>query len=322
MRAQGFICRALEVAFAVMLLSATAAGTEHSSLARYRSEAEAAEAGLRLGIGSATLEGPEKVEVLTHQRWTLVYTAGKAGIRPGGGIRIAMRHSLCWSAPQTKNPKGDGYLTVKTTGEVPARTYIEYNTFKGRFFHQYHPWQNIVEVTLPEGLLAAGETIRVTYGDRSGGSRGIRIQPFDESPFMFKVYVDPLGNDDYLPLTENPAIDIVAAEPHRLGVVVPSDAVIGKPTWCAVRADGHNMGSEYETGAPPTIRIHAVGTAPITRIEIKKDSEIVHTQKPNRISVDLQWRDPGFKPDRECYYYIRLVQADHEEAISSPIWVN
>jgi hypothetical protein len=89
-----------------------------------------------------------------------------------------------------------------------------------------------------------------------------------------------------------------------------------------VRADGHVMGSEYRTSAPPTLTIHAVGTAPITKIEIKKNSEVVHTVEPNAVSVQLDWRDDGFRPAPACYYYIRVFQDNNEEAISSPIWVN
>ena len=89
-----------------------------------------------------------------------------------------------------------------------------------------------------------------------------------------------------------------------------------------VRADGHPMGSEYKTTQAPTLTVHAVGTAPIQLLQIKKDSEIVHTIEPARTSARLEWRDPDFNPHRQCYYYVRVLQADNEEAISSPIWVN
>lgn len=227
---------------------AVATAADFDSWAPYYDDAEAARAGLEIGTGHATLEGPKTVEVLTMQTWTLVYTAGKSGIRPGGGIRVGMRHSLQWTPPQTEDPKAVGYMTVTTSTGAPVKTYIEYNRYNKRFFSRYHPWQNIVEVTLPEGGLAEGDTIRITYGDRSGGSPGIRIQPFDERPFVFKVYADPLGEDSYYPLLDNPTIDIVAAEPYRLGVVMPSDAVAGEPTWCIVRAEDRygNPATRYE----------------------------------------------------------------------------
>lgn len=197
-------------------------------------EEKAIAEGQKLGIGSARLEGPQTVEVMSHQTWTLHYTAGKAGIRPGGGIRIGLRHLVQWSQPQTKDPKGVGYLTVKTTGDVPVKLDIDGGR---RFFLEHFAWQNMVEVILPDRGLAPGETIRVTYGDRSEGSPGTRVQPFDESRFVFKVYVDALGQEKYLPLADSPAIEIVAADPYRLAVVMPSDAVAGESTWCTVRAE-------------------------------------------------------------------------------------
>jgi hypothetical protein len=77
-----------------------------------------------------------------------VYTAGKAGIRPGGGIRVGMRHLLNWTWPQTEDPKARGYFTARASRNVPVRVFIPES---GRqFFGQYFAWQNMVQVTLPE----------------------------------------------------------------------------------------------------------------------------------------------------------------------------
>ncbi|NQT38950.1 MAG: DUF3604 domain-containing protein, partial [Planctomycetes bacterium] len=203
--------------------------------APYQNEAEAVADGVKLGIGSAVLEGPATVEVATDQSWTLVYTAGKAGVKPGGGVRVWMRHLLNWTRPQTGDRKAPGYFTVKTPDGQPAK--IDTGKAPRSFFGQYFAWQNMVEVILPERGMRPGETLRLTYGDRSGGSPGVRIQPFDETRFVFKVYVDATGDDNYLPLADSPAIEIIAAGAARLAAVTPSDAVRGKPIWCLVRAE-------------------------------------------------------------------------------------
>ncbi|MFV2070776.1 MAG: DUF3604 domain-containing protein, partial [Pirellulales bacterium] len=181
------------------------------------------------------LEGPSTVEVLSHHTWTLVYTAGKAGIRPGGAIRIAMRHVHEWSPPQTTDPQKAGFVSVKTTGN--ARVELTVADRSRVPVAQYFPWQHMVEVTVSDQGLAAGQALRVTYGDRSQGGPGMRVQPFDESRFVLKCYVDALGNDDFLPLRDHPAIEVVAAGPYRMNLVMPSDAVVGEPTWCLVRSE-------------------------------------------------------------------------------------
>jgi len=56
--------------------------------------------------------------------------------------------------------------------------------------------------------------------------------------------------------------------------------------------------------------------------EIKKNSSIVHLNRPNKRIFELSWRDPDFDSSKATYCYIRTIQANNEEAISSPIWVN
>src|SRR3989304_9961201 len=123
----------------VLLGSGRLLGTEFQVPNRYEEVAVAA--GQKLGIGSATLEGPKSAEVMSHQSWPLLYRAGKAGIRPGGGIRIGMRHLVQWSTPQTEDPKAEGYLTVHAAGNVPVKVNVDSGK---RFFLEYFAWQNMV----------------------------------------------------------------------------------------------------------------------------------------------------------------------------------
>jgi len=197
-------------------------------------EQAAVENGRRLGIGTMGLEGPRRVEVLSHQTFRLHYTAGKAGIQPGGGLRIGLRHLSNWSLPQTNNPTAAGYTTIVVPGDQAVETTVD---FGSKYFAEYFAWHNMLEIVLPERGLEPGETLTIVLGDRSGSSPGMRVQPFDESCFVFKTFVDALGQGKYLPLAESPAIEIAAAEPSRLRVVMPSDAVLGEPTWCLVRAE-------------------------------------------------------------------------------------
>jgi hypothetical protein len=232
--------RLFQSALAVaLLLVLTPIGHAHSGAALQGVvlnpyEDAAVEQGQQLGIGSVRLEGPTRVEVLSHQRFTILFTAGCAGVKPGGGLRIGLRHLSNWSLPQTTDPEAEGFTVVKAPVEQRVQITVD---FRGKYFAEYFAWHNMIEVLLPERGLQPGETMRIILGDRSGGAPGIRVQPFDEACFVFKTYVDALGEGKFLPLANSPAIEIIAAEPYRLNVVTPSDAVAGHPTWCLIRAE-------------------------------------------------------------------------------------
>ncbi len=87
------------------------------------------------------------------------------------------------------------------------------------------------------------------------------------------------------------------------------------------RVGGQPMGSDLRTETAPEIVVDVVGTAPIERIEIKRDGQTAETRKPEGKSAKLTWRDPDFHARQPCLYYVRVQQADGEEAISSPVWV-
>ena len=149
-------------------------------------------------------------------------------------------------------------MVVTAPAGQPMQTTVD---FHNKYFAEYFAWHNMIEVVLPERGLKPGEILRITLGDRSGGSPGIRVQPFDESCFVFKTYADALGQGKYLPLANSPAIEIVAAEPVRLQVVMPSDAVVGQTTWCLVRAE-----DRYGNPAPRYRgRVKLTATDPQTR---------------------------------------------------------
>jgi len=211
-----------------------------------RQEEKAAAKARRLGVGTVVLEGPEQVEAYTLQTWTLIYTAGESGIKAGGGLRIGLRHLQDWHAamPQTTDPTGDGYLTAATDGDA---TVVATVPGRGKTAAQYFAWQNLVQVTVGAPGLKPGEQLRITFGDRQAGSRGWRVQPFDETHYGFKCYVDLTGGGEYLPIEDSPTVEIIAAATTRLVVLLPSNAVAGQPCWCLVRAEDcfGNPAAEY-----------------------------------------------------------------------------
>ena len=72
----------------------------------------------------------------------------------------------------------------------------------------------------------------------------------------------------------------------------------------------------------PEISIVVTGTDAIRKIEITKNNQVVKDFLPGAMNYDLSWTDKEFGENESCFYYVRIIQENNEEAISSPVWVN
>jgi hypothetical protein len=82
------------------------------------------------------------------------------------------------------------------------------------------------------------------------------------------------------------------------------------------------MGDEVRT-AEPRLDVVVVGTGPLDRVEVLRDGEVVHTERPGGAEARFHWQDPEPKKgERPSYYYVRVVQQDGQMAWASPIWVH
>jgi hypothetical protein len=81
------------------------------------------------------------------------------------------------------------------------------------------------------------------------------------------------------------------------------------------------MGDATTVNGAPSFSINVQGTAPLDKIDMLRDSEVVATLKGKQgPSFAGTWTDPQ-PQDGTHYYYIRALQADGEIAWASPIWV-
>jgi hypothetical protein len=81
------------------------------------------------------------------------------------------------------------------------------------------------------------------------------------------------------------------------------------------------MGDEVRT-AKPGLDVVALGTGPIDRVEVVRNNEVVHTERPGKEEARFHWEDAApVKRAKPSYYYVRVVQRDGQMAWSSPIWV-
>ena len=89
-----------------------------------------------------------------------------------------------------------------------------------------------------------------------------------------------------------------------------------------VDADGteHLMGASVAITAAPKLKVHAIGTSPIQRVDIIKNNRYVYTVEPGKPESDFTFTDSEAATG-DAYYYVRVLQYDGQLAWSSPIWV-
>ena len=82
----------------------------------------------------------------------------------------------------------------------------------------------------------------------------------------------------------------------------------------------HFMGEEFTTSeALPALSVKALGTGPISRVDVLRDSQVVFSSLPASPTVELEYQDQGATRGTH-YYYVRILQEDGMIAWSSPIW--
>lgn len=81
------------------------------------------------------------------------------------------------------------------------------------------------------------------------------------------------------------------------------------------------MGDEFTASSVPPLKIRVVGTSRVAQIDIIKNAKLLYSTSPGKREVEMMYQDQDLTPGTS-YYYVRVIQDDHQIAWSSPIWVN
>lgn len=295
---------------AVLALLAVPLFLAPNPLARHATEDDAVVAGQKKDLGAAILEGPAEVEVNSQASWTLRFTVGRAGMKPGGGVRLAFAHGMGgdWGGQhlQTAQPDAESYAAATATNGARIRiTPKPWRTGAAgpdETFRRYHPWQWITEFILEDKPLKTGDVISISM-------QRLRVQQRDETAFLFKLYADSNGDDDYLPLAKSPAVRICGAAADSIVVNAPADAVAGQPV--AVTAWLADRFANPATGFTGTLRVE------------NNDSK-VELPRPHRFRANelARYRFQGIVFSQPGVYRLRVTQTDGPlRGVSGPIRV-
>lgn len=98
-------------------------------------------------------------------------------------------------------------------------------------------------------------------------------------------------------------------------------ATSGERILLDMRMGDWRMGQEADGEDMPPLVVSVEATATVERIDILKDAVVVGSIPGEGESMSLEWSDPT-PPGvgGTAAYWVRIVQTDNEEAVSSPIW--
>lgn len=120
---------------------------------------------------------------------------------------------------------------------------------------------------------------------------------------------------------------LVAIIANELSRDVVFDALYNRRTYATtgdrilldVSMGNTKMGGEIKGEKPPQLHVNVTGTAPIEYIEIYKNGRSVHKVHFSKEDVKFTWQDNATQTNSAAYW-VRVMQSNNEEAISSPIW--
>jgi hypothetical protein len=157
------------------------------------------------------------------------WTVGSKPMAAGGGLVLVVPAGV---ALQSDDPAGEGFLAVRASRPgsrlVAADPWGEWTSFIIRQTLQYR---------LEGETLEPGDTVTITYGDRSGGGPGMRLQQWSNDRVVLPVLLDLDG--DGIELTPHwPSVTVLGeAAVHGVGAVAPSVVASGESFDLVVRSE-------------------------------------------------------------------------------------
>jgi len=189
------------------------------------------------GQGEESVSTTDPVIAGSFNSWIITYTAGRDGIRTGGGVALHIYSWRGWSAPQSYDPATAGYTTAFTDADGVELKFL------------VDPEEFYALALVSRGKLKAGQKIIFVYGapDVEEGSKGnARTGFYAEEGMPFLIETDGNGDGRFAPVKRFPQIKVVGGEAESLVVIAPSMAVVDEPFRVTIAAlDAYRNRSQF-----------------------------------------------------------------------------
>jgi len=164
-----------------------------------------------------------------------IYTVGTQRLEPGTTLLVGRQMMPDQGEMQSEDPAADHYVSIKSSN--PSARWAKANVQFTGMHSARSSGQPNVAFRLEQGTVEPGETVTFTIGDKSGGSRGFRVQTFATDLLLLPIYVDFAGDGLYLS-QRWPGLDVLGQrETVAARAYVPSIVAPGERFTLSVRSE-------------------------------------------------------------------------------------
>ncbi len=221
------------------------------------------------------------------------------------------------------------------TGQLLARGEQRTGMEEGRYWTKYdwsipNPRARLVEVVQGRGNFEA-DALDEDWGIRLGG-QGASIQDALALGWRLGFVAGTDNHEGHPSQKDGVFVGLTcfrASELTREAIWQAMDqrctyATSGVPIICDFSINGVAAGGETRLARGNSVNFSACihGTAPVERVEVISQGEIVWSQRPNRWDIEIDHVELPRPLGHSAYYYLRLRQVDGHRAWLSPIWLH
>lgn len=171
-------------------------------------------------------------EVRRHATIRQQYIVGAKDIAPGGGFIVA-RHFMTGFAFQAEDATADNYVAIASSN--PEVRFAKSTLPLGGMHGGFRRAIDTLVFRVASGKLTAGDIVTITYGDTSGGGRGLLMPSFSSDRMPLPLYIDFDGTNLPVSLPIQP-IAVSGGEVAGVDGFAPSVVATGEAFAVAIRA--------------------------------------------------------------------------------------